>query len=254
MTSNMTLGRPGNTRQETAAVAPPEAPARRLRLASPPVPAYLKETYTWAYLDPRMVRLLDHNWVVSLILWGWRVRLEATAFAEIQPGQKVLQPACVYGDFSNALARHVGPQGSLVVTDVAPVQVENCRRKLHGVARAAVYRADAADPPGGGPFDVTCSFFLLHEVPDGYKRRVIDSLLGSVGPGGRVVFIDYHRPEWWHPLKGVMSLVFDFLEPFAKTLWRHEIADLAGDAHGFRWSKQTYFGGLYQKVVAIREP
>jgi hypothetical protein len=48
----------------------------------------------------------------------------------------------------------------------------------------------------------------------------------------------------------VTSLVFDTLEPYAKGLWRKEIAAFAGNDSRFTWRKETYFGGLYQKVVA----
>ncbi len=53
-------------------------------------------------------------------------------------------------------------------------------------------------------------------------------------------------------LKGVMSLVFDTLEPFAKALWRNEIWRFVSTAEGIGWRKKTYFGGLYQKVVACK--
>ena len=36
----------------------------------PPVPAYLRERYAWAYLHPASLRILDHRLVVSRILWG----------------------------------------------------------------------------------------------------------------------------------------------------------------------------------------
>jgi hypothetical protein len=51
-----------------------------------------------------------------------------------------------------------------------------------------------------------------------------------------------------------MSLVFDTLEPFAKDLWRRDIAGYARAGDQFAWSKETYFGGLYQRVVARRWP
>ena len=44
--------------------------------------------------------------------------------------------------------------------------------------------------------------------------------------------------------KGVMSLVFDTLEPFAKALCRNEIWHFASTAEGIGWRKKTYFGGL----------
>jgi len=163
----------------------------------------------------------------------------------------VLQPACVYGDLSPGIAAYLGPQGRLDVSDVAPLQVENCRRKLRTFPNATVRVWDAADPRSG-IYDVVCSFFLLHEMPDSYKRRVVDALLKAVRPGGKVVFVDYHKPHRAHPLKGLMSLVFDLLEPFAKSLWENDIESFASSAVDFVWSKQTYFGGLFQKTIARR--
>ncbi|MDH3741959.1 MAG: methyltransferase, partial [Hyphomicrobiales bacterium] len=93
---------------------------------------------------------------------------------------------------------------------------------------------------------------LLHEVPTDYKHKVIDALLGSVVHGGKAIFVDYHRPHFAHPLKPITSLVFDTLEPFAKDLWRNAIVDFASTPGEFVWSKQTYFGGLFQKVTASR--
>ena len=223
----------------------------RCEIAPPAGPAYLRETYYWAYLNPRNVRLLDRELVVSIILWGNHRRLRQAAFAELRPGQWVLQPACVYGDFSPALARHLGPRGRLDVIDVAPIQVTRCRRKLREFPQAQVRHADAARP-GGELYDAVCCYFLLHELPDDYKRAVVGALLKSVVPGGKVVFLDYHRPHGAHFLKPVTSLVFDLLEPFAKGLWNHEIASYASAGRGFSWSKQTYFGDLYQKTIARR--
>jgi ubiquinone/menaquinone biosynthesis C-methylase UbiE len=218
---------------------------------APEVPGYLKETYYWAYLNPRNVRLLDRELVVRTILWGQHRRLRQEALAELRPGQKVLQPACVYGDFSRVLAEHIGRQGRLEVIDAARIQVANCRRKLRHVSQATV-RLTNAVRPDGGPYDAVCCYFLLHELPLDYKHAVVDALLDSVAPSGKVVFMDYHKPHWAHPLKGITSLVFDTLEPYAKDLWHTEITDFASRAAGFGWRKQTYFGGLYQKVVARR--
>jgi SAM-dependent methyltransferase len=233
------------------AVVAAGAQTKRADVAAQQVPAYLSETYDWAYLNPRNVRLLDREFVVATILWGNHNRLRRSAFEEIRPGQQVLQSSCVYGDFSPALARQVGPKGRLQVIDVAPIQVERCRRKLRDFPQASVRLADAAQPSGEF-YDAVCCYFLLHEVPADYKRKVVDALLGSVVPGGKVVFVDYHKPHFAHPLKVITSLVFDTLEPFAKDLWHNEIADFASAPGAFVWRKQTYFGGLFQKVTACR--
>lgn len=235
---------------------PPDAalevqPSKAATNGHPEIPDYLQKTYYWAYLNPRNVRLLDREFVVRTILWQQHIKLQKLAFAEIAPGQSVLQPASVYGSFVPNLAAHIGPQGSLDVVDVAEVQVLSARRKLQGFSSATVHHANILDFDGG-PFDVVCCYFLLHEVPDSYKYEVVNLLLEKLGPGGKAVFVDYHKPRWWHPLKLITSIVFDTLEPYAKTLWRHEIQDFADTSERFHWSKETCFGGLFQKVVASR--
>lgn len=215
------------------------------------VPAYLRDTYAWAYMRPMSLQLLDRPLVVSAILWGNYRRLVRGVLAELRAGQQVYQPACVYGDFSSRIVAVLGPHGRLEVADILPIQVENLRRKLCGAGNASVSLRDASDR-FGKTYGVVCCFFLLHEMPPDYRRHTVDALLNAVEPGGKAVFVDYHRPHWAHPLKWIMSLIFDALEPFAKDLWCNEIASYGSRSDEFVWSKQTYFGGLYQKVVVER--
>ena len=215
------------------------------------LPDYLVKTYSWAYLRPSSLVVFDNPLVTTAILWGNLPRLVRLACTEFANGQRILQAANAYGTLSTELAETVGNTGRLDVIDIAPVQVEHCQRKLAPYPWAQARQADAV-APGGGIYDGICCFFLLHEVPDDVKRGVVDALLAQVPVGGKVVFIDYHQTAWWHPLQAVMPLVFRFLEPFANSLIRSEIVNFASDPKDFDWSKTTYFGGLYQKVVAVR--
>jgi SAM-dependent methyltransferase len=215
------------------------------------IPAYLREVYGWAYLNRAHARALDRDAVVSAILLGNNRRLRRALIGEIAAGQRVLHVAHVYGRLIPEVAARVGSGGRLDVIDLVPLQAALCRRKLRGFPQARVRIADAAHP-GDGVYDVITCFFLLHEIPDERKRAVVDALLARVGPGGKVAFVDYHKPARWHPLRGLMRLVMGRLEPFAESLWRQEIASYASRSAEFTWSKQTYFGGLYQKVVAER--
>ena len=229
-----------------------DLPARKPRAAArPEIPDYLQKTYYWAYLNPRNVRLLDREIVVRTILWQQHHKLQKLAFAEIRPGQSVLQPASVYGSFAPNLAGHVGSQGGLDVVDVAEVQVRSVTGKLAPFSHARVHHCNILDF-NARPFDVVCCYFLLHEVPDEYKVRIVNLLLEKVDPGGKVVFVDYHKPRWWHPLKLITSIVFDTLEPYAKRLWWNEIRDFSTAPERFTWRKETIFGDLFQKVVATR--
>ncbi len=217
--------------------------------AVPTIPDYLHDTYFWAYLSERGQRILDRQFIVTSILWGNATRLTQAVTSELEPGQKVLQPAGVYGTFCQDLARRVGPEGRLDVIDIVPSQVAISQRKLETFDHANARVADAAKPGAKG-YDAVACYFLLHEVPESYKRDIVSALLDCVRAGGKVVFVDYHRPGLFHPLRPLMSLVLDTLEPYAKSLWTNEIESFAPAGNDFEWSKEVLFGGLYQKVVA----
>jgi ubiquinone/menaquinone biosynthesis C-methylase UbiE len=221
------------------------------RRRGPAIPLHLSAPYGWAYLNRKNARLLDHDAVVTAILLGNHRRLRRAVLSEVEPGQSVLQAAHVYGCLIPELASRIGPGGRLDVVDLVPLQVALCRRKLRGFGNAHVRVADAAEP-GDRRYDVVSCFFLLHEIPDEQKRAVVDALLDRVAAGGRAVFIDYHAPAPWQPLRGAFRWLFNRLEPFAESLWHHEVREFARDAGAFRWQKQTMFGGVYQKTVAHR--
>jgi len=211
----------------------------------------MRDVYDWAYLKPRNVRILDRELVVSLILWGNSGRLQRALLGEINPGASVLQAAHVYGDLIPGIAASLNHPGQLEVVEVAPVQAERCRKKLRSHPETVITLGDVADLDAS-PRDLVSCFFLLHEIPTEYKRAVVNTLLSHVAEGGKAVFIDYHRPHWLHPLKPLMMVIFETLEPFARELLDHDIVEYADDADAFSWRKETYFGGLYQKTVAER--
>ncbi|KAJ3085715.1 hypothetical protein HK102_013895 [Quaeritorhiza haematococci] len=217
----------------------------------PKIPAYLSDTYTWSYLDPANVPYLNNDFTVATLLFGWANTLFKSAVNEFSPGMRVLQPAAVYGKFSKLLAERLGSEGHLVVSDVAPIQLQTLRPSIAHLENVTLRLADARHPIGTD-YDGVCCFFLLHEVPDDVKADIITALMESVRPGGKAVFVDYHNPSKFHPLRPLLSFVADTLEPFAKGLWRTDIKEYCRDADKYEWSKELKFGGLYQKVVAYK--
>jgi len=215
------------------------------------LPAYMTEVYNWAYVAPRNVRLLDRNLVVRTLLFGNDQRLMRAYLKEIEPGARVWQVAHVYGDLVTRAADKVGPEGHFDLTDVTPIQAEHGRRKLAGRPWARTTIADAGQYKADEPYDLCCSFFLLHEIPEAKKRAVVERVLANVAPGGKAVFVDYHRPAFWQPIGWLLRLVNAKLEPFAHALWKNEIQSYAPrTAERFTWYKRTIFGGVYQIVIA----
>ena len=221
---------------------------------APKIPDYLQETYWWAYLHPKALNLFEREWMVNLILWGNMNRLTQAVLddLDLQPSSRLLQVACVYGDFSNKVARHLSKSGSrLDIVDVAPIQVQNARKKLAMNDNIAVHHQDStAMAFADATFDDTVVFFLLHEQPEEARRRTIEEAIRVTRPGGRVIFVDYHGPAKSNPMRYVMKPILTWLEPFAMDLWQHELpAFMPEDIHAGQLQSEFYFGGLYQKVI-----
>ena len=225
-------------------------------IPKPSIPKYLEETYWWAYLHPNAVHIFERQWLVNLILWGNFARLRDTALDEFGPqlSGRNLQVACVYGDFSQRAASRLTPDGHLDIVDIAPVQIENARKKLDKYPNTSLHLQDSTNLDfKDGAFDNVVVFFLLHEQPDAVREKTVKEALRVVRPGGKVVFVDYHRPSIFNPFRYIMIPILRLLEPFALELWNREISDLIPKGDNPKSvSKKTLFGSLYQKVVVIR--
>jgi len=221
-----------------------------------PVPEYLQSTYWWAYLHPRAVHIFERQWLVNLILWGNFARLRDAALQEMGDviTGRVLQVACVYGDFTEHLVRRLGPTGSLDVVDVAPIQIKNLQSKLSNPEHVTASLQDStALQFADGSRDAVVVFFLLHEQPAEVRLKTISEALRVTKPGGKLIFVDYHKPVATSPFRYIMVPILTTLEPFAMDVWRGEIVDwLPAGSQPAKVEKQTYFGGLYQKVVITR--
>jgi ubiquinone/menaquinone biosynthesis C-methylase UbiE len=220
------------------------------------IPRYLSETYWWAYLHPRAIKVFERQWLVNLILWGNFARLRDLALDDLGPRVhgRTLQVACVYGDFTPKLRERLVPGARLDVVDVAAIQLRNLRHKLGPSDNVHAHRQNAeALSFADDSFDQVVVFFLLHEVPAEARTRALSEALRVVKPGGKLVFVDYHRPAPLHPHRYLMRPVLKILEPFALDLWNGEILDwVPRDRRPARVEKDTYFGGLYQKVVMYK--
>ena len=221
-----------------------------------PVPSYLQEVYWWAYVHPWAVRTFERGWLVNLILLGNYARLRDAALAEIGDSAtgRTLQVACVYGDLTVRLNGQIAEDGTLDVVDVMPIQLHNLARKLpRSTKTRLLHRDSTALGSADATYDRALIFFLLHEQPLSVRRRTLAEAIRVVRPGGKIVLVDYHRPHPRHPLRRAMHMLLRRLEPFALDLWQSEIDEFLPDGAGLASvRKQTYFGGLYQKVVLTR--
>ena len=225
-----------------------------VKSAPPPIPEYLEDTYWWAYLHPKALHFFEREWVVNLILWGNMRKLTQAVLndLQVQPSSRILQVACVYGEFSSLLAGHLAGNGSrLDLVDVAPIQLKNAREKLAAHKNVEYHHQDSSSMAlPSASYDQTVVFFLLHEQPEDVRRKTIAEAIRVTRPGGKVIFVDYHGPRRSNPFRYVMKPILTWLEPFAMDLWREELpAFMPASIQPEQLRSEFYFGGLYQKVV-----
>jgi ubiquinone/menaquinone biosynthesis C-methylase UbiE len=201
------------------------------------------------------VRFFERQWLVNLILWGNFTVLRDAALDEMGSTiqGRILQVACVYGDFSQQVAKRLAPDSHLDVVDVAPIQLANVSSKIKDFPNVSLHHQDStALAFEDAAFDYAVVFFLLHEQPVEARAKTIREALRVTKRGGKVIFVDYHCPAWNNPFRYVMIPTLSLLEPFALGMWRKEIIDwVPAEYCPKEVRKETFFGGLYQKVVMV---
>ncbi|NVO13247.1 MAG: methyltransferase domain-containing protein [Rhodoplanes sp.] len=221
------------------------------------IPQYLEKHYWWAYIHPNAIRFFDHQPIINFILWGNYAKLRNAALAEMGdelPGQ-TLQVACAYGDLTPHLCERVSAGGGrLDVIDIVPAQLRNVRRKLKSDSPVRLLNMDSADlnlPDAS--YDRAIVYLLFHEQPVEHRERTLAEIFRVVKPGGKVVIVDYAKPDWWHPWRYWFKPVLAVLEPFALDLWNNALQTwMPAPWSKKQWPRQSYFGGLYQKIVVTR--
>jgi ubiquinone/menaquinone biosynthesis C-methylase UbiE len=237
----------------------------RTDLSTVQIPEYLDRVYWWAYIHPNAVKFFERQWLADAILFGNYAKLRDAALQELleeETGKmegNTLQVACAYGDLTPTLASRLAPSASLDVVDVAPIQLKNLQQKLDSYSSTQARVQLGLQNADNLGFDNDCMnqvlfFFLLHEIPLEVREKALEEAWRVCKPGGKIVFVDYHKPASYSPHRYLMPLVLQTLEPFAMDMWRQEISEwLPKDAAVDGIRKDTYFGGLYQKVVITKQ-
>lgn len=222
-----------------------------------PVPKYLTSHYWWAYVHPKAVRLFERQWLVNLILWGNYRRLSNAVLASFDnPLQgKTLQVACAYGDLTPRLATRLGPESTLDVVDILPIQLLNLRAKIPSLEQVHLRQMDSSVLSyDAASFDRVLLFFLLHEQPLAVRQKTLAEAVRVLKPGGTLTIVDYAQPRALNPLRYLWCPVLERLEPFARDLFTQPVEAFMPAGHGTQMvSHQSFFGGLYQ-LLEYRRP
>jgi SAM-dependent methyltransferase len=112
-----------------------------------------------------------------------------------QPGWRVLDIGCGFGDSTRRIAELVGPDGEAVGVDAAANFIEAATDDAAeaGVANARFAVADAQADPLGGPYDLAFARFgtMFFASPVAALRNV----RAALAPGGRLAMVVWRRRE-----------------------------------------------------------
>ncbi|MDQ0464991.1 SAM-dependent methyltransferase [Caulobacter ginsengisoli] len=110
--------------------------------------------------------------------------------AGAQPGMRCLEVACGGGDVAFDLARMVGPDGSVVGTDIDPVKLDIARTEAaaQGLVNVEFRQADILRDPVEAGFDLVHVRFLLTHLTD--PSAALERMRAALNPGGVLVVED----------------------------------------------------------------
>jgi ubiquinone/menaquinone biosynthesis C-methylase UbiE len=138
---------------------------------------------------------------------------EALRLNPPQPGQRVLDVGCGFGDTTQRIAGLVGPDGQAVGVDVAPRFIEDAVReageaRIYG-ANVRFLVADVQETLAGETgFDMAFSRFgtMFFASPVAAMRNV----RGALSPGGRLVMVVWRRRtdnDWLYRAQTIVEVI-----------------------------------------------
>ncbi len=220
------------------------------------LPAYISFIYGHIYNNAEKSMALDSMLSCNLRTLFQYKTLVNSAVREIKMNQSVLQLGIVAGNEIDEAAMAVGAYGQYDIIDVNPEQVKRATEKYWKVYQGMkIFKQDAAKIKLQPSYDVVLCFMLLSEVPSATKTKIINNALQMVKPGGKVVFVDWHNPLYYHPLRYLVRMYNRLYHPFVERLWDRDIETYVKPElkPQFIWRKSTYFGRMFQKLVAVKK-
>ncbi|MFS0555540.1 demethylmenaquinone methyltransferase [Brevibacillus sp. 179-C9.3 HS] len=168
----------------------------------------------------------------------------------IQPGHTALDVACGTADWTIALAKAVGKEGSVVgldfsqnMLDVGAYKVANA-----GVSNnVKLVNADAMNLPyEDNTFDFATIGFALRNVPD--VQQVLNEMARVVKPGGKVVSLEVSKPPFI-PYRKLFYLYFYKILPLIAKLTVNKYEEYAWLPHSLtNFPDSRELANMFQKA------
>jgi ubiquinone/menaquinone biosynthesis C-methylase UbiE len=162
---------------------------------------------------------------------------EALRLVPPQPGQRVLDIGCGFGDTTQRIAELVGPEGEAVGVDAAERFIETAKAEAAeaGVANARFFVADVQSDSLGEGFDLAFSRMgtMFFASPVAALRNVREALV----PGGRLAMVVWRRRidnDWLYRAQQIVEGIVERPEEYDEPTCGpgpFSMADEIGRAH-----------------------
>jgi precorrin-6B methylase 2 len=125
----------------------------------------------------------------------------------VTPGMRVADIGAGTGHLSRKLAAAVSPSGKVLAVDVQPEMVEMLRKSaqqggLTNIEPSLGSETDVGLPPES--VDLAVMVDVYHELSFPYE--VVASIVRSLKPGGRLVFVEYRAEDSKVPIKALHKM------------------------------------------------
>ncbi len=108
----------------------------------------------------------------------------------LKGGENVLEFGPGSGKMSKYLARAL-PRGHLTIVDLSRVWIGVVQKKMVKYPNVRIYQGKITGLPiADGAFDVVVASFVIHDVDEEERQKVVDALAAKVKKGGRMLVRD----------------------------------------------------------------
>lgn len=212
------------------------------------------------YSDMRLIKLVDHQPLISAILLFQYHRLVSKLVAELGGidlrGHKVMITSCAFGNVIPRLVKAAVDGGAecVLIADIIDNELTHARSKLDAYAdKVELIEDDATDMhQRDAGVAANIMFFLLHELPHPQKLKALREAGRMLAPGGKLLLAEFHRPSPWL-LQALSWTYFKVFEPLGLALWSsHDPRACLQQMGGWKCEQETCFHGYFQVVTATK--
>jgi ubiquinone/menaquinone biosynthesis C-methylase UbiE len=172
-----------------------------------------------------------------------KLRKMTVNYAQVKPGDSVLEVGCGTGTLTLEAKRQAGPTGKVFGIDIIPGMIEVCQKKAAHANLDVTFQLGSIDsiPFPDNHFDVViCSFMIFH-MSEARMQKGIADIYRALKPHGRLFVIDVTMPV--KPIsKMIVGLLFKGMDKYdlrklSPLMEKSGFSDVK-----FKWTKFRWFG------------